>query len=91
MDRYKQYIDKHRFLFNSMLHQYKGKQNYLLVRMKRNVEPEFHIMTYIRGKNTFIDEKMEGLQENQCLFLLKFGLDAVYLILTEDGNNYIPV
>ena len=92
MEFYKQHIEKHRFTFNSVLHQYKGKPNYALVRMKRNREPEIHIMTYIKGKNTFIDEKMENVKENQFLFLLKFGQDAVYVILTEeDSNKEIPV
>ena len=92
MEFYKQHIDKHRFTFNSVLHQYKGKPKYALVRMKRNKEPEIHIMTYIKGKDTFVDEKMNGLTENQFLFLLKFGQDAVFVILTEDEvNKEIPV
>ena len=92
MNFYRQHIEKNRFMFNAVLHQYKGKPKYGLVKMKRNKEPEIHIMTYIQGKNTFIDEKMDSIQENQFLFLLKFGQDAVYVILTEEEDKKeIPV
>ena len=84
MEFYKQHIEKHKLLFNSLVHQYKGQGKFVLARMVRNKDPHIHIMTHYKGKDEFVDERMAQVESNQLLFLLKFGKDAVYLILTEE-------
>ena len=84
MEFYKQHIEKHQLLFNSLVSQHKGKGKFVLARMIRNKDPITHIMTHIKGKDEFVDERMAQVASNQLLFLLKFGKDAVYLILTEE-------
>ena len=84
MERLRPLVEKHTIMFQSLVHQYKNLGKFIVMRMRHTKEPEFHVITHIQGKNEFVDEKMKTIKENQLLFLIKMGLTAYYLILTED-------
>ncbi len=87
MEQLKPLIVRHEIIFQSLVHQYKGKGKFLLIRMRGQKEPEHHVLTHIAGKNPFIDEKMKNLKENELLFLIRHKQNGIYLVLTEDQRT----
>ena len=84
MDRLRPLVDMHKNVFQHLVHKHKNTGKYVIARMRGLKEPQHHVMTYIAGKNEFIDEKMSKLKENELLFLIRFKDLGIYLILTED-------
>jgi hypothetical protein len=85
MEQLRHNIDPHKHFFQELVRQHKNSGKFILMRMRHNgQQPVPHILTHIKGKNAFVDEKMASLTDTQVLFLIKFKSYGIYLILTED-------
>ena len=56
---------------------------YVIMRLRNDKLQDIHYMTYIEGKNEFIDDRMKNKKEGEVLCLIKYKDYGAYIVVNK--------